>query len=230
MTTATGVQLRERLANVEQRIEEACKAVGRDSESVTLITVTKFHPASLVRELAELGVRDVGENRHQEAQSKSAELADVDVRWHFIGQLQTKKARQAARYAHSIHSIDRIRLVEALRTAEVETPIDAFLQVNLTEDPARGGVPPKELEPLAESVLDCDTLRLRGVMAVAPLDEDPRPAFERLADYSARVQKLDPSANAISAGMSHDFREALEFGATHLRIGSAITGNRPDPK
>jgi len=203
--------------------------VGRAPDDLTLIVVTKFHPASLVRELAALGVRDVGENRHQEAQAKAAELAELELTWHFIGQLQTKKARQAAQYAAAIHSIDRERLVDALATAEVEHTIDAFVQINLTDDPGRGGAAPEEIERIAERVLETPSLRLRGVMAVAPLpeEEDPPSAFARLAGYSERVQRLSAGATAISAGMTHDYAQAIAAGATHLRIGSAITGNRP---
>ncbi|MFV0433234.1 MAG: YggS family pyridoxal phosphate-dependent enzyme [Leucobacter sp.] len=224
--------LGERLARVRGGIADACGAAGRDPEDVTLIVVTKFHPASLVAALAELGVRDVGENRHQEAQAKAEELAALDLNWHFIGQLQTKKARQAARYASAIHSIDRERLVDALATAEVERPIDAFVQLNLTDDPGRGGAPPEEVERIAERVLETPTLRLRGVMAVAPLPEEESAdsAFARLRGYADRLQRLDPGATAISAGMTHDYAEAIAHGATHLRIGSAITGKRPEPR
>ncbi|WP_449279954.1 YggS family pyridoxal phosphate-dependent enzyme [Leucobacter sp. GX0328] len=213
-------------------IADACRASGRAPEETTLIVVTKFHPASLVAELSALGVRDVGENRHQEAQAKAAELQDLDLHWHFIGQLQTKKARQAAQYARSIHSIDRDRLVDALSTAEVAEPIDAFIQVNLTNDPGRGGAAPEALEPLAEQILATSTLRLRGVMAVAPLPEEEAAAraFARLAGYSERLRAIDPEATAISAGMTHDYAEAIAAGATHLRIGSAITGKRPEPR
>lgn len=221
-------QLAERLTVVQQEIADAARSAGRNSQDISLIVVTKFHPASLVERLHALGVTDVGENRHQEAQEKAETLAHLDLTWHYIGQLQTKKARQAARYADAIHSIDRERLVEALATSE--RSIDAFLQVNLTDDPARGGVAPESLERLAEKVLETPTLRLRGVMAVAPLEESPVAAFERLAGYSERVRTLDPAATAISAGMTHDYVAAIAAGATHLRIGSAITGNRPDPR
>jgi len=221
--------LSERLTTVQAGVAAAARAAGRDPDELTLIVVTKFHPASLVRDLAALGVRDVGENRHQEAQGKAAELAELDLRWHFIGQLQTKKARQAAQYAHAIHSIDRERLVDALATAEVDSPIEAFVQVNLTDDPGRGGADPAELERLAERVLATPTLRLRGIMAVAPLpeEEEAASAFARLHGYAERLRSLDPEARAISAGMTHDYPEAIAAGATHLRIGSAITGNRP---
>ncbi|QIM16393.1 YggS family pyridoxal phosphate-dependent enzyme [Leucobacter insecticola] len=224
--------LRERLLAVQGDIAAACTAVAREPEDVTLIVVTKFHPASLVQELAGLGVRDVGENRHQEAQAKAEALAALDLNWHFIGQLQTKKARQAARYASAIHSIDRERLIDALADsrdiAAGERPIDAFLQINLTDDPGRGGVVPADLESLAEKALQTPSLRLRGVMAVAPLEEPAAASFARLASYSERLRALAPDASAISAGMTHDFAEAIAAGATHLRIGSAITGNRPE--
>lgn len=218
--------LSERLDQMRADIAEAARREDRDPDELTLIVVTKFHPASLVRELCALGVRDVGENRHQEAQAKAEELAHLDLRWHFVGQLQTKKARQAAKYAHAIHSIDRTRLVDALDDGD--RAIDAFVQINLTEDPGRGGAAPDEIEALAERVLRSRTLRLRGVMAVAPIEEDPARAFARLRGYSDRVRALAPEADAISAGMTHDYAEAIAEGATHLRIGTAITGKRPE--
>lgn len=220
--------LADRLRAVQDGIADACRAAGRDASETTLIVVTKFHPASLVSALADLGIRDVGENRHQEAQAKAAELSGLDLNWHYIGQLQTKKARQAAQYASAIHSIDRARLVDAL--AGADRKVDAFLQINLTDDPGRGGAAPSEIESLTEQVLGTPTLRLRGVMAVAPLEEAAASAFERLAGYSDRVRALAPEATAISAGMTHDYAEAIAAGATHLRIGSAITGNRPDAR
>ncbi|MDR6970896.1 YggS family pyridoxal phosphate-dependent enzyme [Leifsonia shinshuensis] len=231
MTTSTSPTsssngLAERLAAVREGVADASRAAGRRPEELTTIVVTKFHPASLVRELASLGVRDVGENRHQEAQEKAAELADLDLTWHFVGQLQSKKARQARRYASVIHSVDRTSLVDAL--ASDESDVDAFVQLNLTDDPGRGGVADRDLEALVEHVLETPGLRLLGVMAVAPLGEEPARAFERVRAASDRVRALAPGATAISAGMSQDYREAIAAGATHLRIGTAITGNRPE--
>jgi pyridoxal phosphate enzyme (YggS family) len=222
--------LEARLASVRQGVSDAARAAGRSSEDLTLVVVTKFHPASLVRALADLGVTDVGENRHQEAQDKAAALADVPLTWHFVGQLQSKKARQVRRYAHVVQSIDRASVVQAFApTAEEPTPpiIDGFIQVNLTDDPARGGVQPDAVLDLAEQVLATGTIRLRGVMAVAPLDAEPRPAFARLRSVSERLRSLEPQATAISAGMSGDYPDAILEGATHLRIGTAITGKRP---
>jgi hypothetical protein len=223
--TSSSSPLAERLAAVREGVADAARAAGRAPEEITTIVVTKFHPAALVRELAALGVADVGENRHQEAQEKAAELADLDLRWHFVGQLQSKKARQVRRYARVIHSIDRSSLVDALSSDEAD--VEAFVQLNLTDDPARGGVADRDLEPLVEHVLETPGLRLLGVMAVAPLDEEPARAFERVRRTSERVRGLEPTATWISAGMSQDYREAIAAGATHLRIGTAITGNRP---
>lgn len=205
------------------------REAGRDESDVTTIVVTKFHPASLVRELAALGIADVGENRQQEASEKATELADLDLRWHFIGQLQSKKTRSVLEFASAIHSVDRLSLVTALgKSIEPGSSIDAFIQLNLTDDPARGGVQPTDLESFAESVLATDGIRLRGVMAVAPLDARPREAFASVRALGQRLQTLAPDATGLSMGMSGDFREAVLEGATHLRIGTAITGNRPN--
>ncbi len=228
-----GPSLAERLATVDGRIADAAREADRDPALITRIVVTKFHPASLVRELAELGVRDMAENRQQELSAKRAELADDPalhgVRWHFVGQAQTNKARQIRAAADAVHSVDRARLVTALDAAApgAQGVLDVLLQVNLTDDPGRGGVAPAELEALAEQVAAASTLRLRGIMAVAPLDEAPRPAFARVRELSTRLRRIVPDADWISAGMTADFEDAIAEGATHLRIGSAITGNRP---
>jgi pyridoxal phosphate enzyme (YggS family) len=218
-------ELAGRLSAVRAEVADAASAAGRDIAGITTIVVTKFQPVSLVRELAALGVADVGENRHQEAQAKARELADLGLTWHFVGQLQGKKARQVRAYARVIHSVDRPSLVDALRSEE--TAVDCFVQVNLTDDPGRGGVAPSGLEPLVEHVIGTPGLRLLGLMAVAPLGESARPAFARVRELSERVRTLDPAATSLSMGMSHDYREAILEGATHLRIGTAITGNRP---
>ncbi|ROQ40859.1 hypothetical protein EDF46_0224 [Frondihabitans sp. PhB188] len=219
-----------RVDDVFGRIADAARSAGRDPDELTTIVVTKFHPAQLVRDLHALGIRDVGENRHQEAQAKAAETSDLDgLRWHFVGQLQSKKARQARAYASVVHSLDRASVIDALATDD-GTVLDGFVQVNLTDDPGRGGVQADDLEAVAERVLQSPGIVLRGVMAVAPVQGDPRLAFARLRGLSERVRSLSPGADRISAGMSLDFAEAIAEGATHLRIGTAITGNRPDAR
>ncbi len=221
-----GESLADRLAGVDARIADAAREAG--APLPTRIVVTKFHPAALVRELVGLGVRDVGENRHQEAVAKAAEVADPRLVWHFVGQLQSNKARAVRRYAATVHSVDRPSLVDGLSAAD-GVELGVFLEIDLSGEPGRGGVAPEGAEVLAERVLAAPGLRLLGVMGVAPLGAAPRPAFARLRAVSERIRSLEPRAAAISAGMSGDFREAILEGATHLRIGTAITGNRPTP-
>ena len=225
--------LDERLAAVQGAVADAARAADRDPAQITTIVVTKFHPASLVRELFALGVRDFGENRHQEAQAKTAELTDLDATWHFIGQLQSNKARAVRRYADVVHSVDRASLVTALRNDDVDatgSALDVFIQVDLSDQPGRGGVVPAELDALVDAVLATPDLNLRGLMAVAPLDAEPERAFASVRALSERVRVAAPSATALSMGMSGDFEAAIREGATHLRIGTAITGKRPDPR
>jgi PLP dependent protein len=219
--------LAQRYEQVSADIAAAATETGRDPGEITTIVVTKFHPASLVRELSALGVRDVGENRHQEAHEKARELDDLDLRWHFVGQLQANKAVAALEYASVIHSLDRDSLLASV--AKALTPVDVFIQVNLTDDPVRGGIVPAKIEEFANRVLEVPTITLRGLMGVAPLGEDPRRAFAQLRAYSEALAQIAHSATDLSMGMSGDYREAIAEGATHLRIGTAITGNRPAP-
>lgn len=233
---ARTVQLRDRLAAVRQRIDGAAAAAGRPGDPPQLIVVTKFHPADDVRRLSALGITDVGENRDQEAADKAAQLTDLDVRWHFIGQLQSNKAKSVVRYAHAVHSVDRLQLAAALAKAMAaergrtgRTPLECFIQVSLDDDADghRGGALPADVPGLAEMLAGSADLRLAGVMAVAPLRAEPAAAFDRLAAVSARLTALHPEATGISAGMSQDLEAAIRSGATHLRIGSDILGPRP---
>lgn len=225
MDAVRQVTLSERLAEIDSEISAAALKSGRQVAEITTIVVTKFQPASLIRELSALGVRNFGESRHQEARQKVDELNDPTLVWHFVGQVQGKKARHIAEYSRVIHSIDREPLLTLLASDEKLT--QCFLQLNLTDDPARGGVNPDALLPLAEVALRTPGIELLGVMAVAPLGQDPSRSFARVRMASELLQTVAPDAVSISAGMSGDFREAIREGATHLRIGSAITGNRP---
>jgi PLP dependent protein len=217
------------LAAVEARIEAGCRAAGRDRGEVTLVVVTKTYPASDVRLLAGLGVRDVGESRDQEAGVKVEDCVDLNLFWHFVGRLQTNKARSVAQYADAVHSVDRGSLVSALSRAAVQADrrLSCFVQVSLDGDPDRGGVPVDGVSQLADRIAGADGLRLAGVMAVAPMGADPDTAFALLADVSAKLRRDHLAAKAISAGMSGDLEEALRHGATHLRVGSAVLGLRP---
>ena len=220
--------LEQRLRQIDERITARLLANQRDASSLTRIVVSKFHPAQLVRELHDLGVRDFGENRDQEASAKALEVADLALTWHFIGQLQSNKVKSVLNYAKVIHSLDRQSLLNALlkQTAGAETRTDVFVQVNLTDDPGRGGVEPGELLAFADRVAQVETLNLLGLMAVASLDGQEERDFAKIAGLSDLLKTEHPGAKFISAGMSNDFELAIDYGATHLRIGTAITGNR----
>jgi hypothetical protein len=221
-------ELAVRLSAVRQRIAAACQAAGRDPADVTLIAVTKTWPASDVRLLAELGVSDVGENRDAEAAPKAAQCADLDLTWHFIGQLQTNKVASVVRYATFVHSVDRMRLIRALGTAarRAEAVVQCLIEVSLDGDPARGGALASEVPALAEALAAEPGLVLAGVMAIAPLGMAPLDAFGLLLDSAAVVRAVNPAATVISAGMSGDLEDAVAAGATHLRIGTALLGDR----
>lgn len=239
-TVAAGDRRDELVAGLEAvrgRIAAACDAAGRDPGDITLVVVTKTFPASDVLLLAELGVRDIGENRHPEGAQKAAACAEAgreapDLTWHFVGALQTNKAAAVTGYASWVHSVDRVRLVGALErgAARNERPVDCLVQVSLDPPDAaagRSGAAPGEVDEVAAALAAAEHLRLRGVMAVAPLGADPRPAFEELARVAAGVRAAHPGADVVSAGMSGDLEQAIAAGATHLRVGGAILGKRP---
>ena len=219
------------LARVRARIDAACQAAGRPPGEVTLIAITKTFPASDVRVLSSLGVRDVGENRDQEAAPKAAACADLSDRltWHFVGQLQTNKAASVVRYAGVVHSVDRPRLVTALGAAarKAGRSLTCLVQVSLDGDPGRGGVREEEVPLIAAGLAGEAGLELGGVMAVAPQGADPAAAFRRLAEIAAQVRVAHPGATMISAGMSGDLEAAIGAGATHVRVGTALLGGRP---
>ena len=232
-------RLEENLRAVRARIAAAARAAGRDPDSVSLLAVSKTWPADAVRELAGLGQLDFGENRAQELLGKAAEVADLPLRWHFVGQLQRNKAAAVARLGAVVHSVDRPSLASAIDRAGRERlgreggPIEVLLQVDLGGRPggaaARGGAVPADVPGLADLVARASGLRLRGLMAVAPLEEDPRSAFERLADVAARVRADHPEAVELSAGMSGDLEAAVAAGSTIVRVGTALFGNRALP-
>jgi hypothetical protein len=253
---ARRAELAHGLAATRARISAACAAAGRDESELTLIAVTKTYPVADVLALAGLGLTDFGENRDQEAAPKAAGVAagsgvgvgaaaGARVTWHFIGQLQTNKARSVARYASFVHSVDRVRLARALGSAAraAGRGLTCLVQVSLDpadaaghphgeqagDDQARGGVPPARLTEVAQAIEAEEGLTLGGLMAVAPLGADPAAAFASLRQLSAQIRSVRPTATAISAGMSGDLEAAIVNGATHLRIGTALLGNRRLP-
>ncbi len=219
-------ELAANLADLRQRIDRACSAANRAPDTVRLIAVTKTWPVEDVRILCDLGLRDFGENRDQEASAKAAAFAEIDgriVRWHFIGQLQSNKARSVVRYANMVHTVDRVSLAEALRKAAL-APLDCLLQLSLDGDGDRGGAAHDELEMLMEHF--AAPLRLRGVMAVAPLGMDVARAFSTVAAAHEVILERQPEATIRCIGMSDDFETAIAHGATHIRVGSALLGHR----
>jgi pyridoxal phosphate enzyme (YggS family) len=216
------------LEAVEERIEAACGAAGRSRDEITLVVVTKTYPASDVDLLAELGITDVGENRHPEAQDKWADVTHT-VRRHFVGGLQTNKAGAVASYADVVQSVDRAKLARSLsRGAEAAgRELGCLVQVDYGPGVShRSGADPSAVAELADLIAEDAVLRLDGLMTVAPLGADPRPAFDDLVELSARLRSDHPAADIVSAGMSDDFEEAVKAGATHLRVGRSILGER----
>ncbi len=223
------------LGALRDRVARACAASGRDASEVTTVVVTKTYPASDLELLASFGVTEVGEARDVEGREKRSRLEGLGLRWHCIGQVQTKKAGSVARWADVVHSADREKLVRSLSRGAVAEgrTLDVLVQVDL--DPSggprsgsgRGGAPSAEVPALAEAVAGSEGLRLAGVMAVAPLGADPERAFTRLHEVAERVRADHPAARWISAGMSADLETAVACGATHLRVGSAVLGSRP---
>ncbi|HEV2781979.1 MAG TPA: YggS family pyridoxal phosphate-dependent enzyme [Actinophytocola sp.] len=226
------------LAGVRERIDAAARAVGRDPAGIRLLAVTKTFPASDAALLTDLGVLELAENREQEGGRKAGELTalrpDVQVRWHMVGRLQRNKARSVVRWAAEVQSVDSVRLARALERAmgaaraagERGEPLDVLVQVSIDGDPERGGCPMEELPGLADGVARSGELRLRGIMAVAPLTMSPDAAFERLARAADRLRHDHPQATEISAGMTGDLEQAVAHGSTCVRVGTALLGAR----
>ena len=226
------------LRSARTRLEAACVAADRSSDDVDLLVVTKFFPASDVLALVDLGCRSFGESREPEAGRKAAEVRDaVDepLSFHMIGQIQTKKAKTVGRWADRVHSLDTVRLADALDGAatkaldsgERSAPLDVLLQINLDGAPDRGGVLPADLLSLAEQVRGAAALRLRGLMVIAPQEGSAEQWMVRAAEIRDGFLSDHPDATEFSAGMSGDLEEAVAHGSTCVRVGTAIMGSRP---
>jgi pyridoxal phosphate enzyme (YggS family) len=220
-------ELAANLAAVERRVIAACAAAGRERDEVTVVAISKTWPATDVALLRDLGVREFGENRDEEAAGKAA--AVPDVRWHFVGTVQRNKARSITTYSDVVHSLDRPALVDALSNGAVRAHrvVDVLVQVDLDETPHRGGARPEAVLELAELATHAEGLRLAGVMAIAPLGADPAAAFARLATLAEQVRRRHADATVVSAGMSGDLEAAVAAGANLLRVGTALFGVRP---
>ena len=213
------------LASVRKRIEQASKDAGRNADEVKLIAVTKTYPSSDVEILRNFGVENFAENRDQEGREKSK---IVPARWHFQGQIQSNKISSIASWADVVQSLDDPRHLRLLSRAVLDSKvISVFIQVCLDPKPGRGGILAEGLSLLAELALATPSVKLEGLMAVAPLGEDPESAFSRLARIHSDFSQQFPMATSLSAGMSGDFEIAIKYGATHVRVGSSILGSRP---
>lgn len=209
-----------------ERIAQAAERAGRDADDVTLVAVSKTKSVEEILTVYEQGHRDFGENRAGEMVEKAARLPD-DIRWHFVGALQSNKARQIRPIAHLLHSMDRVSLASAWAKGEGRAP-PVLIQVNTGEEPQKSGVPTDDTGSLVDRVLAMG-LEVRGLMAIPPLSEDPeqmRPHFRALAEVRERIRDQHHQVTELSMGMTDDFEVAIEEGASFIRVGRAIFGAR----
>lgn len=229
-----GEDIATNIARVQERMAAACRRSGRRPEDVRLVAISKTVPPERIRQAYEAGLRDFGENRVQEADAKRPALADLTITWHLVGHLQTNKARPARDLFHWIHSVDSFRLAEKLDQAAACSGerLPVLLEVNLGEEASKSGVREADLMPLAEQVSRLATIEIRGLMVIPPFLDDPertRPYFRRLRELARQLETASlpgVSMHELSMGMSHDFEVAIEEGATLVRIGTAIFGER----
>ena len=218
-------EVAERMAQIRARVAAACARAGRPVESVTLVAVSKLKPAALIREAYEAGQRDFGENYAQELRDKSAELAGLEgLRWHAIGPLQTNKVKYVAKVAHAFHALERLEVAQELSKRRAEAPLPCYAEVNLGGEQTKSGLEPEALGPFLEAVRALPGLRLEGLMALPPPTED----LEQARGYFRRLRELarEHGLASLSMGTTHDFELAIEEGATLVRVGTAIFGER----
>jgi PLP dependent protein len=230
--------LQENVLRVRERIAAAARRAGRQAEEITLMGVSKTHPAATVREAFQAGIRHFGENRVQEWEGKHGGVEELGATWHLVGHLQSNKAARAARLFHCVDSVDDFALAQRLDKARhdlgVEERMRVLIEVRLAEEETKSGVGVAELSSLAEKVVMLPRLELMGLMCIPPLVEDPeqvRPYFRRLRELRDELaRQVGRELPVLSMGMSHDFETAIEEGATEVRVGTALFGARPAPK
>lgn len=210
-----------RLATLQERIARACESSQRDPASVTLIAVSKTHPIESIRRFYDLGVRDFSESRLQEAQPK-IEVLPGDIRWHFIGHLQSNKAKKIASLFDVVHTVCKENQIAEMRKAE--RPVDALIEVNIAAESQKSGLLVSDVEQFAEKHLEWEQVKFRGLMTVGPISDnaaDMQPYFRQLAEINRKI-----GGSWLSMGMSHDFEVAIQEGSTHVRVGTALFGAR----
>jgi pyridoxal phosphate enzyme (YggS family) len=234
-TSDDRTELRSRFDEVQQRIERAADRSGRSVQDITLIAVTKTHPAAVVQNAIKIGATNFGENRVQEAEGKILAIDDSSINWHLIGHLQANKARRAVKLFNVIHSVDSVELVQRLdRLCEEEqrTELSILIQVDLAGEDTKSGVPESEMTEVVQAARDSERLRLIGLMVLPPFLDDAeqvRPYFRRLREMRDRLKSeghFSGGGGHLSMGMTHDFEVAIEEGATMVRIGTALFGQR----
>ena len=227
--------LRGNLSEVRHRIESAAQRAGRKPDEISLIAVSKTHPAAVLREAIEAGANVFGENKVQEAESKISEIGRENARWHLIGHLQSNKARKAVQLFDVIHTLDGVELaarLERICKEENRTSLQVLVQVDLANEATKSGVSERDLPELVEFLQTCERLKFNGLMVIPPYYEDVervRPFFRRLRELRDRLWRQKAFSNnmgELSMGMSHDFETAIEEGATLIRVGTAIFGER----
>ncbi len=236
------VELADALTAIRSRLAAAAEAAGRNSDEIELLPITKFFPATDVAILHQLGCDAFGESREQEAVNKAAEVANLvggaPIRWHMVGRIQRNKARSIAGWAYAAHSVDSLRVIDALDRAATQAlddghrtaPLRIYIQVSLDGDPKRGGVDigdPRAVDEVCAAAEAGAGLEFVGLMAIPPLGADPDAAFARLQSELARVQRDHPQRLGLSAGMSGDLEVAVKHGSTCVRVGTALLGQRP---
>jgi pyridoxal phosphate enzyme (YggS family) len=227
--------LRDRFADVRNRIETTARACGRSPQEITLVAITKTHPTETINAAIDLGAKDLGENRVQEAEEKIRELGRDAARWHLVGHLQTNKARRAIGLFDLIHSLDSAALAERLDrlcAEEGRESLDVLVQIDLGGEVTKSGIETADLPALLSTLKQCARLRLIGLMTLPPYFENPdcsRPFFKTLRDLRDELQvqgHFGSRKGELSMGMSHDFEIAIEEGATMVRVGTALFGER----
>jgi len=228
-------KIRDNLLRVQERIDAAARKVGRRSDEITLIGVSKTHPAEAIRAAYEAGLRHFGENRVQEWEGKRAGLVDLQANWHLVGHLQSNKAARAAGLFHSVDSVDDLTLAQRLDRASGEQAsapkLRVLIEMRVEDEESKSGVKPEEAAALAAKVSEFAHLELAGLMCIPPFLDDPakvKPYFQRLRELrDSLAREIGRELPVLSMGMSHDFEVAIEEGATEVRVGTAIFGSRP---
>ena len=221
-------EITDHLAQIFERVARATERARRSPSSVTIVAVAKQQPAAAIADAQRAGLAHFGESYVQEALPKITALSTLPITWHFVGKMQTNKTRQIAETFDWVHTVDRLKVAERLseQRSPFAAPLNVLIQVNQGNEPQKGGALPKDVAELARAVAALPRLALRGLMTLPPQSETPAHWFAELAALRAEIESRGTALDSLSMGMSADFEEAIAAGATHVRIGTALFGNR----